>query len=83
MAKSKPFDMGDYIPSEKETQARFWCMRNDILISPKAITEGRWSIIIRNKDLSNEDPTSYTKTRIWEKVYEYYEFYFKKYENKI
>lgn len=83
MAKSKPFDMGDCKPSKQESEARLWCIRNDILISPKAINEGRWSIVIQNKQIINEDPSNYTKTRIWERVHEYYNYYYKKYENKI
>ena len=40
--KSKPFDMGEYTPDKKDAEAWVWCIRNGILISPVAITEGRY-----------------------------------------
>ena len=83
MAKSKPFDMGVYTPTEEDVDAFIWCIRNKIYISPKAINESRWTITINNKNITNEDPNSYMKTIIWEKVFEYYKYYYNKYENKI
>ncbi len=83
MAKSKPFDMGEHMPDKFETQAWLWCLRNDILISPFAITEGRWGMVIKNKGVNNKDPKTYTKGDVWPKMYEYYKYYYNKYENKI
>ena len=83
MAKSNPFDMGNYLPTEQEEAARLWCMRNNIYISPIAIKEALWTIIIENKGSKNKDPNNYNKNYIWQKVYEYYKYYYNKYENKI
>jgi hypothetical protein len=84
MAKQKqPFDMGEHTPDKFETQAWLWCIRNGIYISPFAIAEGRWGMVIKNKGSSNKDPKTYTKGSVWPKMYEYYKYYFKKYENKI
>ena len=83
MAKSKPFDMGEFLPDKIQLEARLWCIRSKIYISPTAINEGRWGIIIQNNDKQSADPNTYTKNVIWEKIYEYYKYYYNKYENKI
>lgn len=83
MAKSRPFDMGEFLPNKNEIEARLWCIRNKIFIAPKAINEGRWAVTIQNNETISEDPVTYTKTVIWEKVYKYYKYYYDKYENKI
>tara|TARA_R110002074_G_scaffold87597_2_gene193229 strand:- start:226 stop:477 length:252 start_codon:yes stop_codon:yes gene_type:complete len=83
MSKNKPFDMGDYTPSVEEFRAYVWCIKNNILISPLAIREARWAIEISNKGIINTDPTDYKKIDIWIKIYEYYKYYYNKYENKI
>jgi len=83
MAKSNPFDMGNYLPDEQEEKARFWCLKNNIYISPIAIKEATWTIVIENKGNKNTDPKTYNKNHIWQKVYEYYKYYYNKYENKI
>jgi len=81
--KKSPWNMGDYRPSKTELSAYRWCIRNDILISPVAIRKSRWTIEISNKGNVNTDPNDYKKIDIWVKVYEYYEFYYNKYANKI
>jgi len=81
--KSKPFDMGDFTPDKYEVEAWVWCIRNQIFISPIAINEGRWGLVIKNKGIENTDPNTYTKGDVWPKMYEYYKHYFNKYENKI
>jgi hypothetical protein len=83
MAKKRGVDMGEYIADEKEWEAYRWCIRNNIFIAPKALTEARWSIVITNKNITHEDPNSYTKTVIWEKIYEYYKYYYNKYETSL
>ena len=46
----------------------------------EAITEARWTITIENNGVTHQDPNSYTKGLIWEKIYEYYKYYYNKYE---
>lgn len=83
MAKKFKVDMGEYIADDYEWKAYIWCIRNNIYIAPKALTEARWSIVITNKGVTHEDPNSYTKGIIWEKMYEYYKYYYNKYEKQL
>jgi hypothetical protein len=80
MAKKSKINMGSYMPNEDEFKAYRWCVNNSIYIAPKALTEARWSIVITNNNKTNEDPNSYLKNDIWVKIYEYYKYYYKKYE---
>ena len=80
MAKKGKINMGSYTPEYDEFKAYRWCINNGIYIAPKAITEARWSIVITNKNNVNEDPNSYTKADIWQKIYEYYKYYYNKHE---
>ena len=83
MAKSKGINMGEYLATPEEWEAYRWCVNNNIYIAPKALTDARWSIVITNNNKTNEDPNSYTKTDIWIKIYEYYKYYYKKYEKQL
>ena len=78
MAWAKKISMGTYITSELELEAYRWCIRNKIYIAPKAINETRWSIVIINNGRTHEDPSHYIKGLIWEKIYEYYKYYYEK-----
>ena len=78
MAWAKELSMGTYITSELELEAYRWCIRNKIYIAPKAINETRWSIVITNNGRTHEDPSHYIKGLIWEKIYEYYKYYYEK-----
>jgi len=83
MAKKGKVNMGSYTPDELEFKAYHWCINNNIYIAPKALTEARWSIVITNNNKTNEDPNSYTKADIWIKIYEYYKYYYNKYEKQL
>ena len=83
MAKKGKVNMGTYMPDELEFKAYRWCISNNIYIAPKALTEARWSIVITNNNKTNEDPNSYTKADIWIKIYEYYKYYYNKYEKQL
>ena len=72
--------MGTYVASELDLKAYRWCIKNKIHIAPKAINETRWTIVITNNGKTHEDPSHYIKDLIWEKIYEYYKYY---YEQKI
>ena len=78
MAWAKQISMGTYVASELELKAYRWCIRNKIYIAPKAINETRWSIVITNNGRTHEDPSHYIKGLIWEKIYEYYKYYYEK-----
>ena len=83
MAKKGKVNMGTHTPDELELKAYRWCISNNIYIAPKALTEARWSIVITNNNKTNEDPNSYTKADIWIKIYEYYKYYYNKYEKQL
>ena len=78
MAKWRKVDMGSYAPSIEDMEAYVWCIRNKIYIAPKAINEAKWSIVITNNGRVYEDPSHYIKDLIWEKIYEYYKYYYEK-----
>ena len=70
--------MGTYVASELDLKAYRWCIKNKIHIAPKAINETRWSVVITNNGRTHEDPSHYIKDLIWEKIYEYYKYYYEK-----
>ncbi len=78
MAWAEKISMGTYVASELELEAYRWCIRNKIYIAPKAINETRWSVVITNNGRTHEDPSHYIKGLIWEKIYEYYKYYYEK-----
>ena len=78
MAWGKKVNMGTYNTTEQDLKAYRWCIRNKIYIAPIAITEARWSITIENNGRTYEDPNHYIKGLIWEKIYEYYRYYYEK-----
>jgi hypothetical protein len=80
MAKKQPFDMGEYTRTEKDFEAYRWCIKNDIKISPTAKAEGSWWIDIVNQGVKNRSPKTFIKGVIWEKMYEYYNYYYDKYK---
>lgn len=80
MAKKQPFDMGEYIVSDKDIEAYRWCIKNDIKISPTAKTQGSWWLDIVNKGVINRSPQAFIKGVIWQKMYEYYNYYYDKYK---
>ena len=83
MAWGKKVNMGNYTATSEEFEAYRWCIKNKIYIAPKAITEARWTITIENNGVTHQDPNSYTKGVIWQKIYEYYKYYYDKYEKQL
>ncbi len=82
MAWGKKVNMGTYNATEHELKAYIWCIRNKIYIAPKAINDAKWSIVITNNDRTHEDPSHYIRDLIWEKIYEYYKYYYEKHISK-
>ena len=75
--------MGDYLPSKEEYEAMRWCINNNIKIYPIPESSIRWFVEIDINGKKNKSPESFAKTIIWQKIYEYHKYYYKKYENKI
>ena len=82
-AKNKKPSMGDAPADNESLEAQRWCIRNNIYISPIAVNEATWKIEIINKGNKNVDPSVYKKTEVWEKLFEYCKFYYKKYGDRI
>jgi len=75
--------MGQYIYSDEEFEAYSWCIKNGIRISPMAKDETNWFIEITINNKTNRSPETYKKMVIWEKLFEYYLYYYGKYKNKL
>jgi hypothetical protein len=85
MAKKKSGNiMGKYSATNKEMDAAEWCVRNGIRISPLCLkypcTEWIISINLGNKEHRSKEPLK--AGVIWERMYEYYVYYYDKYKEK-
>ena len=83
MGVVKKDPMGQYIYSDEELEAYSWCIKNGIRISPIAKDETNWFIEITINNKTNRSPETYKKMVIWEKLFEYYLYYYGKYKNKF
>ena len=59
-----------------------WCMNNNIVVgfSPLWDTEDQWQIDIQINATVSVDPNTYSSDEVMAKVYEYYKYYYDKYE---
>jgi len=59
-----------------------WCMNNNIVVgfSPIWDTEDQWQIDIQINATVSVDPNTYSGDKVMAKVYEYYKYYYDKYE---
>ena len=59
-----------------------WCMNNSIVVgfSPLWDTEDQWQIDIQINATVSVDPNTYGGDEVMAKVYEYYKYYYDKYE---
>ena len=80
-SKSKEWDMGDYNATLEENEARLWCIRNNIYISPFAKQPGGWYIDIVINGKTNRSPNVYLKHEIWETIYKFYKYYHDKHKD--
>tara|TARA_R100000664_G_C2708668_1_gene106259 strand:+ start:472 stop:777 length:306 start_codon:yes stop_codon:yes gene_type:complete len=76
-----------YIPYTDENMKHIaWCLNNKISVSvvPNWDTARKWMVEIKIKNKVNTDPVDYTDEEALIKMYEYYKYYYDKYnENKI
>tara|TARA_Y100001937_G_scaffold2784_1_gene3612 strand:- start:177 stop:452 length:276 start_codon:yes stop_codon:yes gene_type:complete len=59
-----------------------WCLNNNIAISivPNwKLSNGNWKIEIKINNKVHIDPTNYTLANVHNKMYEYYKYYYDKY----
>jgi|TARA_R100001443_G_scaffold17457_1_gene27939 hypothetical protein len=80
------YGMGEYTRTTEEDEAGYWCLHNDICITPRQAKWGErsWYIDIEkgkypNRRLLGTSPKAYGPGTIWEKVSEYQLYYYNKY----
>lgn len=79
VTKRSPWDMGTYYITPKQYKASAWCIENNIVIYPVPHTVGEWHLEIDIAGKKKKSPYLYKKNMIWEKLHEYYEYYYDKY----
>ena len=76
MAKRKKIKQ--YVPTDAQTNARVWCIKNNIKILPEPTFRGIFLIIDAMGSLT-KSPDYYTNETVTPKIYEIYEYLYKKY----
>ena len=76
MAKRKR--VKQYVPTDAQTNARVWCIKNNIKILPEPTFRGIYLILNVMGSLT-KSPDSYTNENVNAKIYEIYEYLYKKY----
>lgn len=79
--KKKASMMGQYLPTDEEELSRRWCNKNGIKIYPKPTIRGspsRWFIVLEINGNPNQTPDDFGRNEVWEKMYEYYMYYYLK-----
>ena len=71
--------MGLYSPTSEDKKAYRWCINNGIIIFPELKLASPWSIEIKINGKVHKSPEQYHAVEVWEKMYEYYKYYYKKY----
>lgn len=79
--KRKGVTMGDYTPTKLQREAMVWCINNEIRMWPKPQQKGPnpatwWVEIQIGRGTPNRSPEAYGPVEIWEKIYEYYMYYY-------
>ena len=70
---------GKYERNEEEFKAYHWCINNGIIIFPECKLTPPWAIEIKIKKKVYRSPEEYHAIDVWEKMYEYYKYYYNKY----
>jgi len=76
MAKRKKIKQ--YTPTQLQLDARVWCIKNNIKILPEPTFRGIFLIIDAMGNLT-KSPDYYTNETVTPKIYEIYEYLYKKY----
>tara|TARA_Y100000385_G_C12964519_1_gene581241 strand:+ start:426 stop:647 length:222 start_codon:yes stop_codon:yes gene_type:complete len=71
--------MGEYNFNKKEYEARLWCNRNNIWMSPFAKDSRSWYIDVMINNEVKRSPVAYGKVEIWKKCFEFYMYYYNKF----
>ncbi len=79
--------MGTYQRSSEEDEALYWCIANNVCISPRQIKwgEGKWVLDIETGIYPNRKllgtSEAFGPVEIWQKQCEYAKYYYDKYKN--
>ena len=76
MAKRK--NIKQYVPTEAQTNAKIWCIRNNIKIMPEPTFRGIY-LILDVMGTITKSPEYYTNETVNAKIFEIYEYLYKKY----
>ena len=76
MAKRKRIKQ--YVPTDAQTIARVWCIKNDIKVIPEPRRNGIF-LIVKMLGEHKVSPDCYTNETLTGKIYEIYEYLYKKY----
>ena len=79
--KKSEWNMGTYETTELDHKAIDWCIRNNIKIGPFAKVPGVWYIDLTINGKTHIDPARYDDD-VLDKVYEYYKYYYDKYNKQ-
>jgi len=85
MKKSNGKSPGFYAYSNEDMKRVGWCLSNNISISVSPDWHGSisvWIIEIKIKDNIHIDPTRYEQKEVLPKMYEYYKYYYDKYNKQ-
>ena len=76
--KNKVRFMPDYVPSDEETEAYIYCVRNNIRISPKGDDGEHWYIEVFAGNKWNKSKHKYDREQIWPEYYRCCLYYYDK-----
>ena len=76
MAKRKI--VKQYVPTDAQTNARVWCIKNNIKILPEPTFRGIY-LTLDVMGRSTKSPDPYTNETLNAKIFELYEYLYKKY----
>tara|TARA_R100000808_G_C2071825_1_gene99023 strand:- start:315 stop:584 length:270 start_codon:yes stop_codon:yes gene_type:complete len=74
---------GSHPYTEDDMKHAGWCLRNNIAVMVSPNWDGpstQWLVEIKINDKTHFDPTIYTAEKAYEKMYEYYKYYYDKYK---
>lgn len=77
--KKGAIDMGNYAPTSREQEAKNWCIKNKIYVSPTAKSASEWYLTITTNSKVTQSPLHYKKVEIWKELFKFYTYYYDKY----
>jgi hypothetical protein len=86
MPRRKKYTMGSYTRNTEEDKAMLWCIKHNMIITPRQAKwgENSWYIDIEqgihpNRKKLGTSPEPFGPGEIWKKISEYQKYYYDKY----